>query len=295
MALASKNNRWLGYSLYVVLVALALLYFLFPSQEVESLISNSLSRVDPQLNFKAERIRPWLPPGLKVSNGSIYLSNTAAAPVFTIDSLYIRPRLFKLLNGKYNVDFSGKVYRGEVAGSFDLEDPQGEVFESELSIKGLDLGVYQFLAEKLQHKLTGIFNADVDYARDSANAAAHGNASLQLTGGQLQFQNPLFTITAIDLKKIEIGLELRNRNITIVKGELTGTEINASLAGSIQLQPDIENSELNLKGNMEPLAEFYRKYPEIRELLKTMNKRVKRGQYFFAITGTIGQPRFRLL
>ena len=35
--------------------------------------------------------------------------------------------------------------------------------------------------------------------------------------------------------------------------------------------------------------------PEIRELLKSMKKRVKRGQYFFAITGTLGEPRFRLL
>jgi hypothetical protein len=54
-------------------------------------------------------------------------------------------------------------------------------------------------------------------------------------------------------------------------------------------------SQINLTGTLEPLAEFYKNYPEIRELLKSMRKRVKRGQYFFAITGTLGEPRFKLL
>jgi len=71
--------------------------------------------------------------------------------------------------------------------------------------------------------------------------------------------------------------------------------MKASMTGSIQLQADIKLSQLNLKGALEPLAEFYKNYPEIRNLLKSMKKRVKRGQYFFAITGTLGEPRFRLL
>jgi type II secretion system protein N len=295
MALAPKNNKWFGYGLYVILVALVLLYYLFPSQAVEDLVSSSLSRVEPHLGLKADSIRPWLPPGLKVSNGSIYLSTNPGQPIFSADSLYLRPQIFKLLKGSYNLDFSGTAYRGDVAGSLILEDQQGDVFNTELSLKDLDLGVYQLLAEELPHKLSGMFTGDIIYARDSANAVAQGTANLRLTDGQLQFEKPIFNIASVDLRKIEIDLELRDRNVTIVKGELSGTELNASLAGSIQLQPDIKNSELNLKGNLEPLAEFYRKYPEIRELLKTMKKRVKRGQYFFAITGTLGQPRLRLL
>ena len=90
-------------------------------------------------------------------------------------------------------------------------------------------------------------------------------------------------------------LELRNKVITVAKAELSGLEVKASITGSIQLQPDINQSQLNLKGTLEPLAEFYKKHPEIRELLKSMKKRVKRGQYFFAVTGTLAEPRFRML
>ena len=159
----------------------------------------------------------------------------------------------------------------------------------------LDIGSYDLLAQKLQHKLTGMFSGNVVFGRDSANEAGNGSADLKLTDGQLLFENPIFGINSVDLQNIVLELELQNRNVTIVKGELTGPEMNAALAGSIQLQPDVKNSQLNLKGTLEPLPEFYRKYPEIRELLKSMKKRVKRGQYFFAITGTLDQPRFRLL
>jgi DNA polymerase I-like protein with 3'-5' exonuclease and polymerase domains len=67
------------------------------------------------------------------------------------------------------------------------------------------------------------------------------------------------------------------------------------MTGSIQLQNDMRLSQLNLRGTLEPLAEFYKNYPEVRELLKAMKKRVKRGQYFFTLTGTLGDPKFKLL
>ena len=90
-------------------------------------------------------------------------------------------------------------------------------------------------------------------------------------------------------------IKLSRRVITISKGELAGSEVNGTLTGSIQLQKDIRLSQLNLKGTLEPLAEFYKNYPEIRQLLKAMKKRVKRGQYFFTVTGTLGEPKFNLL
>lgn len=295
MASAVKNKKWLGYTLYVVLVGLLLLYLLFPVQAVEDLVDNSFSRVNPELGFKAVKISPSLPPGLSISGGKIFLRNAAGPAVFTVDSMYIRPQVLKLFSGKYNVKLSGSAYKGDINGTFRLGDGDGKTFESELFFEEMDIGAYDLLAEKLQHKLTGMFSGNVVFVRDSANEAGNGRADLKLTDGQLLFENPIFGINSVDLQNIVLELELQNRNVTIVKGELTGPELNAALAGSIQLQPDVKNSQLNLKGTLEPLPEFYRKHPEIRELLKSMKKRVKRGQYFFAITGTLDQPRFRLL
>ena len=295
MAFAAKNKKWLGYTLYVVLVTLALLYYLFPAQAVEEFVDNSVSRINPELGFKAETIRPWIPAGLRINAGQIYLKDTSVPAVFEADSMYIGPRILKLIRGVYSIDLSGTAYKGEIKGFLHTEEGDGETYESELSFKGFDLADYEFLAEKLKHRVIGKLSGDIVYAKDSANAGGNGKVDLRLTDGQLQFQAPIFGIGSVDLQNIDLQLELRNREITIVKAELAGSEVKASMTGSIQLQSDIKFSQLNLKGTLEPLAEFYKNYPEIRELLKSMKKKVKRGQYFFAITGTIGEPKFRLL
>lgn len=294
-AAKNKNNRWLEYTLYVVLVGLVLLYLLFPAQEVEDLVDNSVSRVNPELGFKAVKISPWLPPGLRINGGRIFLGNAAGPTVFAVDTIYIRPQFLKLLSGKYNVKLTGKAYKGDIKGSLRLGDEDGNTFESEWFFEALDISAFDLLAKELQHKLTGMFSGNVVFARDSAGEAGNGRADLKLTDGKLLFENPVFGIDSVDLQNIVLELELQNHKVTIIKGELKGPELNAALAGSIQLQPDVKKSQLNLKGTLEPLPEFYRKHPEIRELLKSMKKRVKRGQYFFAITGTLSQPRFRML
>jgi len=295
MAITPKKNKWLGYTLYVIIVTLVLLYYLFPAQTVEDSFNKSITGINPELHFKAEKISPWISPGLKISDGEIYLGTAVASPVFKADSLYIKPQFMKLLGGEYNVSISGTAYKGEIKGSLQSEDKEGKILEGKLAFKDFDLAVYSFLAEKLPHRLSGLFSGNVVYARDASNPAGSGKADFKLAGGQLQFENPILGIDSVNLQNIDLELELRNRNVTVVKGELTGSELNASVTGSIQLYPDLKNSQLNLKGTVEPLAEFYRKYPEIRELLKSMKKRVKRGQYFFAVTGTLGQPRFSLL
>ena len=118
---------------------------------------------------------------------------------------------------------------------------------------------------------------------------------MKLTDGRVQFQTPIFGVGSLDLQNIGLELELANGQVTIVRAELAGPEVKADVTGSIQLQPDINDSRLNLRGTLEPLAEFYKNYPDIRDLMQSMKKRVRRGQYSFAVTGTLGKPEFRFL
>ena len=295
MVFKEKNRKWLGYILYVVLVTVALLYYLFPAQAVEEFVDNSVNRINPEFAFKADKIGPAIPAGLRINAGQIYMSDTKGPVVFKADTIYIGPRILKLIRGEYSIDYSGTAYKGDIKGSLHSKDKAGETFQSDLSFKDLDIAEYEFLAERFKHRVIGKLSGDIVYDKDSANAEGSGKANLRLKGGQLQLQAPIFGISSVDLQNIDLGLELGNRKITIVKAELSGVEVKGSMTGTIQLQSDIMRSQLNLKGTLEPLAEFYKNYPEIRELLKSMKKKVKRGQYFFAITGTIGEPKFRLL
>lgn len=295
MASEAKNKKWLGYALYVVLVAVILFYFLFPAQAVEEFLDNSVSRINPEFGFKAEKIRPWIPAGLRITSGQIYLSDKPGPAVLKTDSFFIGPHILKYIKGEYSVDLAGKAYKGDIKGTLHFTGADKDI-TGELTFRDFVLADYNFLNEKFKNKVIGNLSGEIVYNNESANAAGRsGRLDLRLSDGKLLFQPPVFNITSLDLQSIKLEARLRRREITIIKAELEGPEVNGSMTGSIQLQNDMRLSQLNLRGTLEPLAEFYKNYPEVRELLKAMKKRVKRGQYFFTLTGTLGDPKFKLL
>jgi type II secretion system protein N len=295
MASDSKNKKLLGYAAYFVLITAILLYFLFPADSVEELLNNSVSRVNPEFNFKAEKIRPWIPAGLRISSGQIYLGNTTGVAVFDADSLSVTPQLLKFFKGEYSVELDGSAYKGDINGTLHFTAVDKSI-ASEIIFRDVVLEEYGFLAEKFESRVFGSLSGEIVYSNESADiAGGSGSIDLRLRDGRLQFQAPVFNITALDLQNIKVEAKLNRREINIVKAELQGPEVNGSMTGSIKLHKDMRKSQLNLRGTLEPLTQFYQNYPEIRELLKTMKKRVKRGQYFFTITGTFGEPIFNLL
>jgi len=295
MASGEKNKKWLGYTLYVVLVTIVLLFYLFPVQAVEKFLDNSVSRMNPEFAFNAEKIRPWIPAGLRITAGKIYLNNTPEPAVFKTDTLFVGPQILKLVKGEYSFDLDGTAYNGDINGTLHFRGKDKDI-SSEIFFRDFTLADYTFLNEKFKHRLIGNLSGEIVYGNESAGlAGGSGKADLRLSNGQLQFQDPVLNISSVDLQMIKLEAELNRRQITIIKAELAGREVNGSMTGSIQLQKDIHLSQLNLKGTLEPLPEFYTNHPEIRELIKAMKKRVKRGQYFFTLTGTLGDPKFKLL
>ena len=292
---ANKNKKWLGYTLYVVLVTSLLLYYLFPNQFIEKFLDNSIRRINQELTFKAGNIRPWLPAGLRITAGNIYLG-AAEPPLFKADSFYIGPQMLDFIKGEYTFNFHGTAYSGDLKGTLHFTDKGAEFIAGDLVFNDFLLKEYAFLAEKFKHRLIGRLNGEIVYDNESAGkTGGDGRLELSLSDGQLQFLEPLFTIDSVDLQSIRLEAQLNRREVTIVKADLAGPDLNGTMTGSILLHKDINLSQINLKGTLEPQAEFYQNYPEAWDLLKTLKKRVKRGQYFFAVTGTLGDPQFRLL
>jgi type II secretion system protein N len=291
-----RNKKWLGYMLYVFLVALFLLYVLFPVKAVEEFLSHSVIRINPGLAFQAAKIRPKIPVGLRIVGGRFYLREVPEQTFFEADTLYIVPQLLKAMRGAYFFTLEGEAYRGEIEGSINMAGKNTGAFGAEVTFSDFILEDYDLLVQKFAHQLSGSLSGGIVYGTVPAgNAGGSGRADLHLSEGRLQFQEPVLGVSGIDLQKIDMGLELDGGKVTIVMTELAGREVKATMTGTIQLQDDIENSQLNLKGTMEFLAEFNKSHPEIFEFLRSMKKRVRRGQYFFAITGTLGAPKFMFL
>lgn len=296
MAFKAKNKKWLGYFIYVVLVTMVLLYFLFPAEMVEEFVDNSVSRSNPELTFKAGQISPWLPAGLRFVEARVYSGDNSQLPIFRAKSFYAGPQIIKLFKGEYRFQLDGQAYNGDIHGWLDLPDENKKSLAGDINFGNFDLASHEILAKKIDYKIIGSAGGNITFSGNSANIDdLNGKADLRLSDGQLQFKEAIFGIASVDMKSVEFELELKNRQINLIKAELGGSDVKGSLSGSIQLHKDFMQSSLNFKGTVEPLAEFYKNNPNIRELLKNMKKRVKRGQYFFAVTGTLNDPRFKLL
>jgi type II secretion system protein N len=296
MAFKLKDKKWLGYFVYVVLVAMILLYILFPAEAVEEFIDNSVSRANPKLSFKAGHIGPWVPAGLRLVEAKVILTDNSQVPLFRAEKFYAGPQIAELFKGGSRIQLDGKVYKGEMHGWLDLPGQNNNPLAGEINFKNFDLASHELLAQITAYKVIGRLGGNITFNGNPAEIGdLNGKVVLRLSDGQLQFQEPIFGIASIDMKSIDFELGLDNRQVNVIKAELSGSEIKGSLTGSIQLHKDFMQSSLNLKGTLEPLAEFYKNNPNIREMLKNMKKRVKRGQYFFAVTGTLDDPRFKLL
>ncbi len=114
MTSAVKNKKWLGYSAYIVLVTVVLLYYLFPAQAVEEFVDYRIRRMNPAFGFKAEKIKPWIPAGLQIKASQIYPADSSAPAVFKADSIYIGPQILKLIRGIYSFDLAGTAYKGDL-------------------------------------------------------------------------------------------------------------------------------------------------------------------------------------
>ena len=296
MAFNVKDKKWLGYFIYVVLVTGFLLYVLFPAATVEEFINNSVRKVNPGLTFNAGRIGPWIPAGLRFFEPRIYAEGKSQSPIFRAESIFAGPKVLKLFQGEQQFQLDGRAYSGKMNGWLKLPGKNKELLAGEISFENFDLAAHEILAKEFKYRITGRAGGNITFKdNQGSDEDISGKAVLRLSQGQLKFQEAIFGIGSVDLQSVELELELNNRQVDLVKAALSGSEIKGSVSGSIQLQKDIMQSSLNLRGTLEPLAEFYKNNPGIRELLKNMKKRVKRGQYSFAITGTLGDPRFKLL
>jgi type II secretion system protein N len=290
-----KDKKWLGYTLYVVLVTTALLYYLFPAQSAEEFLNSRVRRINQDLLFKAGNIKPWIPSGMRISGCNIFLGNMNV-PIFYADTFYVGPQILKFVKGEYVFDLQGMAYGGDLAGTIHFTDKNAGTVAGDLIFNDVLLQKYAFLTEKFEHRLIGRLSGEIVYDSDTAGKkGGGGRLELKLSDGQLQFKEPLFDIVSVDLQNIRMEAQLSRGELTITKAELNGSDVNGTMTGSILLHKDINLSQINLKGTLEPQAAFYQKYPDVRDLLKTVKKRVRRGQYSFAVTGTLGDPEFRLL
>jgi len=290
----SLKNKWFGYGIYSVLITCVFLYFRFPGADLSDYLDKSIRKVSPSYSFQAESVEPWLPLNLRFSGCKITATMGEDSTLFHSERFIVGPAIWSLFSGERKYVFRGAAYNGEFAGWINLPRNAGR-YNAEVQLTDIELGVYTYLQKRIGRSIKGTLNGSVALNGMPARPLdGSGKASLQLSNGSVELQQSFFGFESLELKEAKVESQLKNRRLT-TNIEFFGPEFQGKLSGSVRLAKNIMNSNLDLKGAIEPFAELFKNHPELQNAMKVMRQRARNGEITFAVTGTVAKPQIRLI
>jgi type II secretion system protein N len=290
-----KKKKWFGYTLYVIVLTVALLYYRFPSDLFLDYLQTTAQRIDPGLHLSIKDVSPSFPFGLKCIQSELSPREGSDKAIFKASSLFVRPEVWSFVQGKFRYHFECLAYDGSLRGSIlFMEKNFGAPFTTAIEVKDIIVGNNALLQGAIGRYLEGILSGTITYKGQNWYLRdGEGRADLRLTKGRVELLQPILNLEAIEFDEILIKLALQNQRVDLNRVELKGREINGTLSGTINLKKDLLKSSLDLSGSIEPFADFFKSLTGTRDTMKLFQKRLKRGRLLFTIRGTISNPRMR--
>jgi type II secretion system protein N len=292
-AFVERNKTWLAYILFVVVLTGGLLYYRFPAEAVLDLLKAKAGQANPPLSLTVSRLSPSVRPGLRLEKTKIAVRETPDRVLFQADRLSIRPHLLSFISGDSAYSFDGFAYQGDISGRVAFKNEENTSnMETDVELSGIRLEDYSYLVHLLGSPFQGTLGGIVSCSGPSKNVLKEGSGEARLTivDGMVKLREPFLTIETIEFKGMDIELILKGGKIDVSRLELKGSQMQGSLSGTIFLKDELVNSNLNLKGTIEPFAAFFESAGGTRDTVAFFKERLKKGPVSFAIRGTLKAP-----
>ena len=293
----SKYKKHCGYVLYGIFLTAALLYCRFPSDAFRDYLQATAGRAGPRYLLSIGEVRPSLPFGLKFLQTELAPKENPDMSLFTADSLVIRPQIWSFLQGNPGYCFDCLAYDGALKGCARFEKRGVKApFTTSIELKDISIDNYAFLPALIGRGVKGTLGGTVTY-RGQSNLFAEGTgeANIKISDGKVEFLLPVLSLESIDFKELLLRLVLEKQKIDLSHVELKGRDINGTLSGSISLKKEFLESDLDIKGMVEPLAAFVGGLKGALNIIPFSEHVLKKGRLYFSIQGTLTEPEFKFL
>lgn len=292
-----SGKKWIGYTLYGIVLALGLLYYRFPSEALQGFLQARIEKINPQLSFSMERVSPSFTFGLKFLEPELLLKTTPQKPIFKADRLLIRPSIGSLFRDEWTFCYKALAYKGVFEGCTSVAKEKKEAaFQASLVLKDVPMGADNPLKEFIGRNLEGVLNGTITYKGQSKSLIrGTGEVDLRLSEGRMELVQPIMSLEGIGFHEVLIKMTLNNRKLNLTRVALRGTNMNGTLTGVVNLNKEISRSSLNLRGTLEPFADFIKDLTDSPDTIRLIRQRLKRGKITFSIRGTLAEPNFRFM
>ena len=277
----------ISWTIYIICAALFFLYALFPSDMVKEYLADWVHQTHPNLAIKMGRVRPIIPPGLKLYDVSVYHRGQRIAE---LEDLKIAPDILSLLSATTHLNFKGDGYGGILKGGIDIsgDSPQRDVVVGAV-LAGIQVSRIEALKSLTAYKISGNLNATLTFRPNMPAEALTGN--LTLTKGQIEFSAPIMKQDSINFDTIEAELIFNGSSLTIKHCRIDGNLLDADVSGSIKLAGRSASKILDLSGPVKPHETLLGKMGQnVSELIERRN--LQNQGIAFKIKGPLDSPNY---
>jgi type II secretion system protein N len=284
----SRNRLLL--SAYIIGLFVFFLYICFPSDSIQTYLANRLSNMSPQIRVTIERVKPALPPGIRLFNVQLYHQDNFWG---SIENIKLIPSLLSLFGSETEFSFQGNAYTGEIKGNAEIRTNSPAVSMTvDTTLSGIQVKDVEAIQDVSDNNISGILNATLAYTIDARNRTMKG--TLKLSDSRLELAVPIFNQDLLTFRDVQAEILLNNQTLTIQRCSIEGNQLDASISGSIILNRSTGTKALNLNATITPhsvlLAELKKSMP-----LFLLKGGKSAGQDIsFKIRGTMEAPEFSL-
>ena len=298
MSRVTENKRpWLAYTLYAVVLTLALLYLLFPSQQVKDFLQAKAENSSFPLHVSIGEVSPSLAFGLHLRGTEFSPQTAPDKTLLRADRLFVRPAVWTFLQGSFKVCFDGLVNDGSLEGCvrFDEDDPEAP-FSTSATLRDIRLGKFEELSNLMGRHIEGSLEGSLSYDGEIESLTeGAGEADLRVFNGRIELRQPVLSFDVIEFSEVSIRLTLKNRKMKLTHVELKGPNIYGTLSGTISTRREFLDSSLDLKGTVDPSEGFFEGSEGASVTIPLLVESLGGGSFPFAIRGTLKKPRFDLI
>ena len=290
-----RGLKYISYALYAMLVAGVLLYVRFPSAALQSYLVQAADGMDPQVIFKTGSIDPSFPPGLRLNRPVFSLKERPESPFFEAQELSVAPGMGALMTGDVTWLFDAHAYGGVMGGRV-LSGKNGKISGISLSLKDVRLQEYAFLPDFGIGDVAGKLTGNLDYNGPLIRIdTGNGTGDFHISEGKIDLLTPFLGLETIPFGELTARFALKKGTVNLNSVSLDGKGFQGSLSGTIHLNRIMDRSRLNLKGTLEPIADYLETLKGGPALLGLLGGGRNGSKRSFVIQGTFKSPIFRFI
>ncbi len=257
----------------------------------------SAQKAVPELSLEIAKAFPCIGPGIVFEDVSFHWKKAPGSPLAGFERVRLLPEILALFRGERVVRIEAAGLGGTLKGKLAPPDDGGRsALEGNLEFSGIRLEALKALSSAAGRTVTGSLSGIISLASPGGDLlSASGQARLKAADGSIELLQPLIGITLLRFAEITVNAILEKRRVIINQVDFKGREMNGTLSGSISLAVPFEESSLDIKGAVEPQAQFLAGSDAAPEVKAAMIQFFKKGKIGFVLRGKIRSPTVRFL